>query len=322
MMKQFLMILLVLVLFTSFPFKAQAVFGEFIDRTAPARVENGGTVRIGLVRETTETVQGTQPGGPAEEVSENELPSGYQLVDEVPVHMEGNPRGQLPPGRRDSRQTPVSGGTPGLYIPAEPPKLIDLDWLTVDEFRELLREEIAEGQIISGNTVSGSYFEYAINEESDEFTRRVKTLHWDWTINNLDSPNGDTTLRTPGRETTHEFGYTGEYNITALPWTVFERVRRTRWIAYVQRDVDVPVLDANGNQAVDAEGNGVYRNTTIFDREHRERIDVLNTWEAHDTSRRMNFNVIIGLRDLNRRIRLPANPPNEPLPDLKYELTD
>jgi len=138
-------------------------------------------------------------------------------------------------------------------------------------------------------------------------------LHWTWDIDNLDSSNGSATFRTPTLRADHVFDYTGEYSITATPYTRFEQIYRRRITVYYTETVTITITAADGTQTKE--------NKTISGSHTTTQTTVLNTWADYDMSRRTVFRAVITQYSL-REIILPPRPQPRDPPPIRYELTD
>ena len=221
---------------------------------------------------------------------------GTQLEDSVGtglVHTRPYP----PPNQgRDRRRTPSSSIAP-IYTPGV---VVEPD----------LRE-------FTGSVETETVGENTVNVEEDSLgtsTRRAGTLHWTWEIDNLDSPNGNATFQTPTLRADHVFDYTGEYRITATPYTRFEQIYRRRITVFYTETVNITITTPGGTQTTETETrSGSYTRTDTT---------VLSTWTDYDTSRRSVFRAVITQYSLRREIDLPPiEQPRDP-PRIRHELTD
>ena len=122
--------------------------------------------------------------------------------------------------------------------------------------------------------------------KGNTYTKKVRTVRYDWTIENVSDKSIPTVKRSTEKPTyTHTFNHTGKYYIEAVPYCYYEQGYDETTTTTTKRD------------------------GKVISRKHDTKFVKTKSYYAHDTKNKSTFTVIVTLDDVGEPVDLPPPDP-------------
>ena len=184
------------------------------------------------------------------------------------------------------------GYTPGNgYYPGDPGvRLVDQDGNVVGTVtaggRVILTDRGSSFSKKQTKTTRSKTTTSTSTTKGNTYTKKVRTVRYDWTIENVSDKSIPTVKRSTEKPTyTHTFNHTGKYYIEAVPYCYYEQGYDETTTTTTKRD------------------------GKVISRKHDTKFVKTKSYYAHDTKNKSTFTVIVTLDDVGEPVKLPPPDP-------------